>query len=127
MSDQFNSSSPIYEQIAEIIKKKIIRGELAAGDKLLSVREMALEMKVNPNTVQRTYRELEAMNIAESKRGQGTFVTEDVDVLARIREEMKTELLTNFTTEMIEMGYTTEEIKIGVEVFLNEKEASQDD
>lgn len=121
MTDLFHSSKPIYEQIAELIKKKIIRGELVAGDKLLSVREMALEVNVNPNTVQRTYRELEAMNIAESKRGQGTFVTEDVDILMKVREEMKTEILSNFTAEMMDMGYTKMEIKQGVDEFLEEK------
>lgn len=125
MTDLFHSSKPIYEQIAELIKKQIIRGELHAGDKLLSVREMALEVHVNPNTVQRTYRELESMKIVESKRGQGTFVTEDNDTLNKIREEMKAELLLNFTSEMMEMGYSKEEIKQGVDNYLNEKGESE--
>ena len=85
MAELFHSSKPIYEQIAEMIKKRIIRGELTAGGKLPSVREMAIEVNVNPNTVQRTYRELETMDIVESKRGQGTFVTEDTEVIASIR------------------------------------------
>ena len=122
MADLFHSSKPIYEQIAELIKKQIIRGELHAGDKLPSVREMAIEMNVNPNTVQRTYRELEAMKIVRSKRGQGTFVTEDSEVLALIREEMKAEILQNFTKQMAEMGYTKAEIKRGLSEFLEEKE-----
>ncbi|WP_156857165.1 GntR family transcriptional regulator [Oceanobacillus sp. AG] len=122
MADLFHSSKPIYEQIAELIKKQIIRGELHAGDKLPSVREMAIEVNVNPNTVQRTYRELESMEIARSKRGQGTFVTEDTEVLAAIREEMKAEILQNFTQQMYEMGYSKEEITRGLADFLEEKE-----
>jgi DNA-binding transcriptional regulator YhcF (GntR family) len=121
MADLFHSSKAIYEQIAERIKKQIIRGELTAGDKLPSVRETAMEVNVNPNTVQRTYRELESMKIAESKRGQGTFVTEDKRVLASIREEMKAEIMRHFTQQMYEMGYTKAEIKRGLAEFLEEK------
>lgn len=121
MAELFHSSKPIYEQIAEMIKKRIIRGELTAGGKLPSVREMAIEVNVNPNTVQRTYRELETMDIVESKRGQGTFVTEDTEMIASIREEMKKEILMNFTKQMFEMGYTKEEIKQGLTEYLNRK------
>ncbi|MCG5103962.1 GntR family transcriptional regulator [Oceanobacillus alkalisoli] len=121
MADLFHSSKPIYEQIAELIKKQIIRGELHAGDKLPSVREMAIEVNVNPNTVQRTYRELESMEIVESKRGQGTFVTGNTAVLAAIREEMKAEILQNFTRQMDEMGYSKEEITRGLADFLDEE------
>ncbi|MCF3943373.1 GntR family transcriptional regulator [Oceanobacillus alkalisoli] len=120
MADLFHSSKPIYEQIAELIKKQIIRGELHAGDKLPSVREMAIEVNVNPNTVQRTYRELESMEIVQSKRGQGTFVTGNTAVLAAIREEMKAEILQNFTRQMYEMGYSKEEITRGLANFLDE-------
>ena len=121
MADIFHSSQPIYKQLAERMKKQIIRGELAPGDKLPSVRETGIEVSVNPNTVQRTYRELESMHIVESRRGQGTFVTEDEGVLESIREEMKTELMTTFFQGMHEMGYTNEEIERGLIDFLNEK------
>ncbi|WP_339229403.1 GntR family transcriptional regulator [Oceanobacillus sp. FSL K6-2867] len=121
MADIFHSSQPIYQQLAERMKKQIIRGELAPGDKLPSVRETGIKVNVNPNTVQRTYRELESMHIVESRRGQGTFVTEDNKVLETIREEMKTELMSSFFKGMHEMGYTNEEIKHGLIDFLNEK------
>ena len=121
MADIFHSSQPIYQQLAERMKKQIIRGELAPGDKLPSVRDTGIEVSVNPNTVQRTYRELESVNIVESRRGQGTFVTEDEAVLASIRKEMKKEMMTNFVQGMQEMGYSTEEIKHGLTDFLNEK------
>lgn len=118
MTDLFHSSLPIYEQIAELIKKRIIRGEISAGEKLPSVREMALEVNVNPNTVQRTYRELEMMKIVETKRGQGTFVTENKEIIDTVRNEMKTEIFEHFTEQMFEMGYTKEEIKRDLAAFL---------
>lgn len=121
MADIFHSSQPIYQQLAERMKKQIIRGELAPGDKLPSVRDTGIEVSVNPNTVQRTYRELESMEIVESRRGQGTFVTEDETVLAAIRKEMKLKMMTNFVQGMQEMGYTNKEIKDGLIDFLNEK------
>lgn len=121
MTDIFHSSEPIYLQLAERIKKQIIRGEIAPGDKLPSVRETGIQVNVNPNTVQRTYRELESMNIVESRRGQGTFVTEDSQVLSEIREEMKKEVMTNFLQQMREMGYTEEEIKQGLSSFIDRK------
>lgn len=124
MTDLFHSSLPIYEQIAELIKKRIIRGEISAGEKLPSVREMALEVNVNPNTVQRTYRELEMMKIVETKRGQGTFVTENTDVIDTIRNDMKKQVFEQFTEQMFEMGYTKEDIKRDLAAFL-EKEGEE--
>lgn len=123
MTELFHSSKPIYEQIAELIKKRIIRGELAAGDKLPSVREMALEVNVNPNTVQRTYRELEMMKIVETKRGQGTFVSKDEKTLATIRDEMKKEIFENFIKQMLEMGYEKEDIQKELAEYLNKEGA----
>lgn len=121
MADIFHSQQPIYQQLADRIKKQIISGKLNPGDKLPSIRETGIEVNVNPNTVGRTYRELETMNIVESRRGQGTFVTENERVLTSIREEMKTEIVTDFVREMHEMGYTNEEIQKGLAQFLQEK------
>src|SRR5690625_4153326 len=121
MTEQFHSSKPIYEKIAELIKKRIIRGDLTTGDKLPSVRAMGIEVNVNTNKGQRTYRELESMKIVESRRGQGTFITEDNEILTTIREEMKTEIFMNFIQQMYEMGYTKEEIKHDLTEFLDRK------
>ncbi|MHA6250512.1 GntR family transcriptional regulator [Oceanobacillus sp. CAU 1775] len=121
MADIFHSSQPIYIQLAERIKKQIIRGELALGEKLPSVRDTGIQVNVNPNTVQRTYRELEAMDIVESRRGQGTFVTEDQAILQGIRDEMKQKVMNDFFTEMQEMGYSEAEIRQGIASFLDKK------
>ncbi|GGA80350.1 GntR family transcriptional regulator [Ornithinibacillus halotolerans] len=121
MADMFHSQKPIYQQLADRIKKQIISGELSPGEKLPSIRETGLEVNVNPNTVSRTYRELEMVNIVETKRGQGTFVTEDEGVLRSIREEMKNEIITIFVQEMQEMGYTNDDIQSGLGEFLSKK------
>ncbi|WP_100405774.1 GntR family transcriptional regulator [Bacillus solitudinis] len=118
MTDTFHSSQPIYTQLAERIKRQILRGELKPGDKLPSVREMGIQVSVNPNTVQRTYRELEGMGIVETRRGQGTFVTEEQEVLQQMREELKQEEISQFVKGMHEMGYSDQEIEVGLQAFL---------
>ncbi|BAB04102.1 GntR family transcriptional regulator [Halalkalibacterium halodurans] len=125
MTDTFHSSEPIYLQLAERVKRQIVRGELRLGEKLPSVRDMGIEANVNPNTVQRTYRELEGLKIVESKRGQGTFVTEDEQVLQAIREQMKETEISHFVQGMREMGYSDNEIQAGLESYLTEKGASE--
>ncbi|WP_077622880.1 GntR family transcriptional regulator [Sediminibacillus massiliensis] len=118
MTDTFHSSQPIYSQLADRINRQILRGELKPGDKLPSVREMGIQASVNPNTVQRTYRELEGMKIVETKRGQGTFVTENTDILNEMRERLKQEEISDFVKGMHDMGYTDLEIQTGLQSFL---------
>lgn len=117
MTEGFNPSTPIYLQLSERIRHQIIRGELAGGDKLPSVRDLAIESGVNPNTVQRTYRELEESGIVEKKRGQGTFVTSDQAVLQKMRAALKERHISGFVQEMKEMGYTETEMIDGLERF----------
>lgn len=118
MTDTFRSSQPIYLQLADRLNRQIVSGELKPGDKLPSVRETAVASKVNPNTVQRTYRELEASGIVESRRGQGTFVTENEDILLSIREKLKQEQIQNFIQVMHDMGYENDEITKGLQTYL---------
>ncbi len=125
MTDLFRSGEPIYLQLAERIKRQICRGELHLGEKLPSIRDMGIAVNVNPNTVQRTYRELEWLKIVESKRGQGTFVTDDEQVLQAIREQMKKEEISHFVQGMREMGYSDDEIQAGIESYLAEKGAPE--
>lgn len=121
MTEEFNTSSPIYLQLAEKISRKIVRKELSAGDKLPSVRELALQSGVNPNTVQRTYSELERMSIVETKRGQGTFITENESILTELREKLKKEYIANFIKDMKEMGFSSEEMMSGLKIHLDDK------
>ncbi|MFB5661163.1 GntR family transcriptional regulator [Alteribacillus sp. HJP-4] len=120
MSEDFQSTSPIYMQLADRINRQILRGDLKPGEKLPSVREMGMQSNVNPNTVQRTYQVLEGSNIVESRRGQGTFVTEDPAILESMRERLKQEEISYFIGVMRDMGYTAEEIKAGIADFFKQ-------
>ncbi|AQS58422.1 MULTISPECIES: GntR family transcriptional regulator [Eubacteriales] len=114
MGHDFHTNQPIYLQIIQRLCRQIIRGELGAGDKLPSVRELAVQMGVNPNTVQRVYSEMERLQVAETKRGLGTFVTEKESRLKQLREELMTEQISSFISDMKEMGFTASEIVEGV-------------
>ncbi|BDG46212.1 MULTISPECIES: GntR family transcriptional regulator [Bacillota] len=110
MVEEFDTTKPIYIQIMEMINKKIVRNEWKAGEKLPSVREMAVKTGVNPNTIQRTYSELERMGIVETRRGQGTFVTENVEVIERLRERLKQDIVDDFIRNMTELGFTLDDM-----------------
>jgi len=106
----FNASQPIYKQIIDDFKKKLIRGELKEGDKIPSQREYAEQVRVNPNTVQRAYREMESMNMVETLRGQGTFISISADRLEEIKMEMAVNLVDYYISEMESLGYSQEDI-----------------
>jgi GntR family transcriptional regulator len=117
--DEFNTSKPIYLQLADRINRLIVSKELKAGEKLQSVRDMALSYNVNPNTIQRTYSELEREGILETRRGQGTFVTENEDRLIELRGNLKEEQILTFVHVMQEMGYSSHEMISGLQDHLN--------
>lgn len=110
MGIDFLPDKPIYQQLIERITGDIIRGMLKPGEKLPSVRDYALEVGVNANTMQRVYKELEQMEITETKRGQGSFVTEDVKMIALLRDEMKEQLVQSFIQNVEALGFTTDEM-----------------
>ena len=83
----FNESSPIYLQIADKLCDGVLSGLYTAGQRIPSVREMAVAIEVNPNTVQRTYTTLQQWGIVEMRRGQGYFVA--ADALARTRSRRR--------------------------------------
>ncbi|WMJ88728.1 GntR family transcriptional regulator [Anaerocolumna sp. MB42-C2] len=107
---EFDNNIPIYIQVINDIKKDIINGALALGEKLPSGRELAYKYKINPNTASRIYKEMEAEEICYTKRGLGTFVTEDTRKMKSIREEMAGSLLDNFIEGMKQLGFTKEEL-----------------
>lgn len=115
MQINFEAASPIYEQIITQIKKKIAREELEPGVKLPSQRELARELEVNPNTVQRSYREMEARQLVETKRGRGTFITDKREVVDQVKQEMVDKIIEKFWREMKSLGYAEQEIIQAVE------------
>ena len=110
MTQDFVKDKPIYLQLVDRICGELIKGHLKAGDKMPSVREYAIESGVNVNTVQRVYKELETMGIAETKRGQGTFITEEQEQVEQLREEMKEKLALQFLQAVESLGFTKQEM-----------------
>lgn len=110
MGIELNSKEPIYLQIIAHIKKKIVSGELKGGERILSVREYASEIKVNPNTIQKVYSELESEGLIFTKRGIGKFVTEDKEKITGLREELFNETIDKFIEDSKSLGFTKESI-----------------
>ena len=108
-SINYRDSRPIYEQIMDELRKMIIAGVFAPDEKLPSVRELAQQLAINPNTIQRAYRELEASGYLYSVAGKGNFAGGHKEV----DESRKTELLGKFTAaarELRYLGVTEEEL-----------------
>lgn len=106
----FNNNSPIYLQVIEMIKKRVLKGELFPGQKLPSTRELALQYEINPNTAARVYTEMEAMGLCFTKRGLGTFLQEGETFLTDLRNEKLETLEEQFIKEMLELGIPREDI-----------------
>jgi len=106
----YDDKAPIYFQIMNDIKKDIITGKLKAGSKLPSVREMAEAKRVNPNTVQRAYQELEREGATFTQRGMGTFVTEDTTVINNLKWEMSKGFIIDFIANMKSLGFSETDI-----------------
>ena len=107
---EYNSGSPIYLQVINELKKKMVKGELKPGEKMPSNRELAVLYKVNQNTAARIYREMEMAGYCYTKRGIGTFVSEEEYMFDNVKKEMAEELLKNFVHEMRDLGFQKGEI-----------------
>ncbi len=118
---QFDSSQPIYSQVIEEVKRALVIGKLSPGDKLSSQRELAEILKVNPNTIQRAYREMENLGLVETLRGQGTYIRENPSLVKTIKEEMTMQVAREFVCKMQGLGWKGEEIQKFVEEIVKEE------
>ncbi|HCQ1113226.1 TPA: GntR family transcriptional regulator [Listeria monocytogenes] len=107
---KFDDSKPIYKQIVHYIHTKIVTGTYEAGDKLLSVRELATKLEVNPTTIQRAYAELEETEIIYTVRGTGKYLTEDKRRIEQLENDIAKQLTENFISEMSKLGINKEKI-----------------
>lgn len=110
MDWELNSDSPIYLQLMGYIERRIISGEYKAGDKIPSVRELAAEAKVNPNTMQKALAELERGGLIYVNRTSGRYITEDAEMIQRTKRDMAKSELTAFLEKMKQLGYEKKEI-----------------
>jgi GntR family transcriptional regulator len=103
-------SQPLYEQILEQIRSSVARGEIGLGEKIPSVRELAISLKVNPNTVMRAYQELERDGLTEKRRGQGTFITNSEGQVKEFIVELAKRYRDEYKTKMQSLGYSEQEM-----------------
>ncbi len=107
---KFNNNIPIYLQVIEKIKQDIVTGKLKPGEKMPSSREYSNELGINFNTVARVYKELEMEEIVFTKRGLGTFITENNKQIDSLRYDMAKKQIITFIKGMTKIGYTKEEM-----------------
>lgn len=106
----FDNNVPIYLQLVEIMKNKIISGEFKSGERIPSVRELALIMKVNPNTVQKALVELENLNLIYTERTNGRFVTKDSKIINNSKKQNAKTLTNDYLKNMYDIGFSKDEI-----------------
>ena len=109
------SGVPLYRQIIESVKFAIARGDLQPGDQLPTVRRLAVDLKINPNTVIRAYREMEIEGVLDTQQGSGTFVSDhrpEVDAMERRR--MLDQILTELLARAFGFGFTLDEVFDGL-------------
>lgn len=110
MDKKLEDNMPIYVQIMNRVREAIAAGELRPGDRVPSVREMAQQFEVNPNTMQRALNELEREGLLESERTAGRFVTEDKALIGKLKKEMAEATVDAFRREMAALGFSDEEM-----------------
>lgn len=110
MQWNFDHDRPIYKQLVEQLQIAIITGQYSALEKLPSVRDLAMESKVNPNTMQKAMQELENLGLVYSKRTSGRYITEDQALIAKIKREMASEKIRQFMTDMKQLNFSCDEV-----------------
>ena len=106
----FDDRMPIYRQIILQFNRAFVRGDIKPGDRIPSIRELSILLKVNTNTIQRVYQEMERDDLINSKRGTGYFFTEDERMLLNTRKYLAFDALKRFVEEMRAIGCTDDEI-----------------
>lgn len=110
MAWELDTDRPIYAQLVERIQMQIVSGYYPPGGRLPSVRELAAEAAVNPNTMQKAFAELERNGLIITQRTNGRTVTEDGRLINEIRRGLAREYVTDFHAKMRELGFTNQEI-----------------
>ncbi|MCU9533326.1 GntR family transcriptional regulator [Streptococcus sp. CSL10205-OR2] len=110
MAWKFDEKSPIYVQIAQRVKMRIISQDIKSGEQLPTVREFAEEAGVNPNTMQRAFIELERDGMVYSQRTSGRFVTDDKELIEQKRHELAEEEIKTFINHMKKIGFNNEQM-----------------
>jgi len=124
MAWYFENDRSIYIQLVEQIQNRIAIGDYPPGSRLASVRELAQEAEVNPNTMQRALAELERMGLVHSQRTSGRFVTEDEGRIQSMKRETAKKAIRSFLEQMTHLGFEQHEI---LDLIREEQEVSEDE
>ncbi len=109
--NEFNTNVPIYMQIIDDLKNQIMNGTLKPNQKVPSVRELALELSVNPNTIQRAYTELERAGYIRTERAVGRYVNDNIELINKSKEKQINENIEEFIEKMKSIGLSLESIQ----------------
>lgn len=107
---QFNTRAPVYLQVVDYFKKKMALGELRAGDEMPSRRELANDLKINPNTVQKAFKEMEDQQLITTERNRPSRVTTDDVILKHIRSEIVDDAIAVFVEAIQELDVSVDEL-----------------
>ena len=110
MNYNFDNNIPIYLQLVSLIKNDIFKGALSPGEKLPSIRDLAITYKVNPNTVSKALSELENISLIYTERTNGKYVSSDISLINKYKEEYAASLTEEYINKMINLGYNKEEV-----------------
>ncbi|MGI5936876.1 MAG: GntR family transcriptional regulator [Oscillospiraceae bacterium] len=116
----YRNPSPIYEQVKDSIRRLIITGVIAPGEKLTSVRELAAQLAINPNTIQRAYRELEAEGYIYSVPGKGSFAAERREIDGSRKQKLLKQF-DDIALELIFLHVTVDELKSRLDSIKNNR------
>ena len=124
MSWEFQDHLPIYAQLMDTLKRRIITGRYLPGEKLPSVRELAAEAGINPNTVQRAFSELEREGLIYTQRATGKYVTENADEIKSARQALAKTQVAEFLSNMQSLGYSVGGVIVLLQSFNESEEES---
>ena len=124
MSWEFQDHLPIYAQLMDTLKRRIITGRYLPGEKLPSVRELAAEAGINPNTVQRAFSELEREGLIYTQRATGKYVTENSDEIKSARQALAKTQVAEFLSNMQSLGYSVGDVIVLLQSFNESEEES---
>lgn len=110
MQFQFDNERPIYLQLIDQLELYIVSGQLTPGERLPSVRDLALQAKANPNTIQRALAELEALGLIFTERTNGKFITKDQKLIKKYREQFAATKTQKYIQDMTDLGFAKHEI-----------------
>ena len=110
MKWEIDDKLPIHSQLVDEIIKRVVNKDYLSGERIPSVRELSVEAKVNPNTMQKALLELEERKIIYTQRTSGKFITKDENVIKKLKDDVSKDIIEKFIKDMNDLGFVESEI-----------------